>query len=86
MTYKLGNEIIAYLSFTDTHINRLAVLPKYQGKGIGKQIMKKAINILWEKGIKTLTLNTQISNVKSRPLYEGLGFVEKGTSYVLEKI
>ena len=86
LTYKLEDKIIAYISFTDTHINRLAVLPKHHGKGIGKQIMKKAINILWEKGVKTLTLNTQISNDQSRPLYESLGFVEKGTSYVLEKI
>ena len=86
LTYRENNEIVAYICFNEKHINRLAVLPRYQGKSIGKKIMQKTIDFLWEKGVESLGLNTQISNEKSRPLYESLGFVEKNLTYVLEKI
>lgn len=84
--YTIAQKIVAYTLFSKNHIMRLAVLPEYQGQGIGKNIMKFVINKIFEMNTEKITLNTQITNSKSRPLYENLGFVEKEISYVLEKI
>lgn len=78
--YIIDKKIVAYTLFSKNHIMRLAVLPEYQGQGIGKNIMKFVINKIFEMNTEKITLNTQITNSKSRPLYENLGFVEKEVS------
>lgn len=85
LKYVENNKIIAYTIFSHSHIMRVAVLPQYQGKGIGKKIMLYVIDFLYKKSINSITLNTQITNAKSRPLYENLGFKETALTYVMIK-
>ncbi|MBX5327170.1 MAG: GNAT family N-acetyltransferase [Candidatus Bathyarchaeia archaeon] len=52
-------------------IGLLIVNPEHRGKGIGTQLMKKAIQYLEKKGTKTIGLDAE---QKAAPLYERLGF------------
>jgi ribosomal-protein-alanine N-acetyltransferase len=58
---------------------RIAIHPRVQGQGIGRQLTVDAIAYAAQAGTQTLTLNTQASNATSRRLYEALGFRVSGT-------
>jgi ribosomal protein S18 acetylase RimI-like enzyme len=53
---------------------RVAIAPRFQGSGIGRQVMVDALHYAQEIGAAGLCLNTQASNSVSRHLYERLGF------------
>jgi [ribosomal protein S18]-alanine N-acetyltransferase len=55
-------------------LTRIAIHPRFQGRGIGRQVVVDAIHYAWEIGAGGLSLNTQASNMISRRLYEGLEF------------
>jgi ribosomal protein S18 acetylase RimI-like enzyme len=57
------------------HLTRLAVHPAYQGRGIGAQLLYRAISDVLEHGANLITLNTQESNARSQALYKRFGFV-----------
>lgn len=58
------------------HLTRLAVHPDYQGRGIGAQLLHRAITDVQTAGVSLITLNTQESNHRSRALYKRFGFVK----------
>lgn len=58
----------------DAHLVRIAVHPRFQGLGIGRQLVVDAIGFARSVGASALALNTQASNEASRRLYERLGF------------
>jgi len=60
------------------NIDRLAVLPDQQGKGIGRALLTRTLAGFRRRGLMEITLNTQVTNDQSRRLYEGLGFVPIG--------
>lgn len=53
---------------------KLAVQPKYQGKGIGKELIKTVINHAREKGINRLVLDSNSHLISAISLYESFGF------------
>lgn len=53
------------------HLTRLAVLPAWQGQGIGRMLVEALIEKFPRK---TITVNTQASNTASQRLYQQLGF------------
>ncbi len=55
-------------------IHEIFVLPEYQGKGIGKALMKKAEEYGKERGRDLIELWVGIGNEKARRFYESLGF------------
>jgi ribosomal-protein-alanine N-acetyltransferase len=57
------------------HLTRLAVHPDYQGRGIGAQLLHRAITDCLSLGADWMTLNTQETNQRSQTLYERFGFV-----------
>jgi [ribosomal protein S18]-alanine N-acetyltransferase len=57
---------------------RVAIAPRFQGRGIGRQMVVDAIHYASHIGAGGLCLNTQASNTTSRHLYEGLGFRSTG--------
>lgn len=87
---EFNNEIIGYQvttqSHTGCHLARLAVLPNYQGKGVGKLIVCQLITELLMRGIKQLTVNTQEDNYASLALYQKTGFILTGSSYPVYRI
>ncbi|MDZ7958933.1 MAG: GNAT family N-acetyltransferase [Aulosira sp. DedQUE10] len=75
----VGTARIRYLDEYTAKIERLAVFSHARGKGIGKQIMEKAIEIIASKNIPEVVINSQ-EYVKA--LYQNMGFVEEGEIFI----
>lgn len=56
------------------HLCRVAIHPKAQGRGVGRQLVADALRYTYAAGAPGLALNTQASNAASRRLYEAQGF------------
>ncbi|SFP80531.1 Acetyltransferase (GNAT) family protein [Oscillibacter sp. PC13] len=77
-----GYHDIAWEVMADDHevavIHILGVNPDYQGKGIGKQMIEKAIQLAKDSNKKAIRLDALASNIPAQHLYEGRGFQYKG--------
>lgn len=60
------------------HLVRLTVSPRAQGRGVGSGLMASALDGYARRGIKRVTLNTQLDNHPSRRLYKRFGFSQLG--------
>ncbi len=60
------------------HLNRIAVYPDEQGRGIGAHLLGEALRALWDNGVEEVSLNTQKHNRRARCLYEDFGFEPSG--------
>ncbi|MCX7681554.1 MAG: GNAT family N-acetyltransferase [Anaerolineae bacterium] len=67
------------------HLNRIAVAPAYQGRGIGSRLLRDALLAFWAWGAEEVTLNTQQSNHTSQRLYRRFGFEPTGESVAVWK-
>lgn len=56
------------------HISRLAVHPRWQGQGIGRQLLLEGMHYLQRAGVSRMSLNTQVENTRAVRLYESLHF------------
>jgi ribosomal-protein-alanine N-acetyltransferase len=70
----------AVLRLPSAHLNRIAVHPTHQGKGIGALLLQGALRALWHQGAELVTLNTQSDNRFSQRLYRRFGFEATGDS------
>ncbi len=75
----IDNQIVAYqwceMYGQHAHLTRLAVNPNFQGRGIGAQLLHRAITDALSLNANMITLNTQQTNRRSQALYERFGFV-----------
>ena len=55
--------------------------PRYQGVGVGKAMMSKALGLAAKSGKKAFWLDTLASNVPAQRFYEWLGFVFCGKQH-----
>lgn len=55
-------------------IERIYLLADYQGKGIGQQMIAKAIHIAQDKGLTSIWLGVWEKNYKAIRFYEKMGF------------
>jgi ribosomal-protein-alanine N-acetyltransferase len=67
------------------HLNRVAVHPDYQGRGIGTRLLAEAIEFFRTEKVKAVTLNTQKDNVVSQRLYRRFGFRPMGEEALVLK-
>ncbi len=78
----LDDEIVGYQISTRNravgHLARLAVMPNRQGKRIGSMLLYELLNRFDRRGIKSVTVNTQVSNESSHRLYSHYGFHHNG--------
>lgn len=76
-----GGDAVGYLGISMYagwgHIDRLAVLPTWQGHGFGRRLTEFAIARMTTLGATSIGLSTQSRNVVSQTLYERLGFRKK---------
>jgi ribosomal protein S18 acetylase RimI-like enzyme len=56
------------------HLDRLAIHPRFQGQGLGSEILRLALADLAQRGCRRAGLSTQEGNTRSRRLYERHGF------------
>jgi ribosomal-protein-alanine N-acetyltransferase len=69
------------------HLNRVAVHPLQQGKGIGTLLTVEMLQGFWCRGARRVTLNTQAHNEPGHRLYRRLGFTltgERATAWELD--
>jgi ribosomal protein S18 acetylase RimI-like enzyme len=64
--------------YEGAHLARLATLPALQGMGIGGLLLGEMIKQFHRRGIDTISVNTQETNMQSRRLYERYGFRPSG--------
>lgn len=64
----------------------LEVDPRYQGKGIGRQLVTLSLGFLSSKGCKTIGCETMAGSAKNLAFYNKLGFKAKRLSHVLYKV
>lgn len=71
-------EVVSYIGFTSfhhwAHLDRIAVAPGMQGRGIGRSALAFAAGRMVDEGARHIGLSTQSANRVSRHLYESLGF------------
>ncbi|GAB4424465.1 MAG: hypothetical protein Kow0031_03450 [Anaerolineae bacterium] len=74
----VDGQIVAYqwceLYGQHAHLTRLAVDPNFQGRGIGAQLLHRAMADVLAMGATRITLNTQETNQRSQTLYKRFGF------------
>lgn len=79
---ELDGELVGYQLSTrhqsSGHLARLAVVPGYQGQRIGTALLHDLIRNFNRRGVRSMTVNTQISNHHSQRLYQRYGFRRNG--------
>lgn len=69
-----NNNYIAFLT-------RIAVLPQYEGKGYGTQLLKRIEEIAFEAGMKYMRLEVNKTNERAMNLYNKMGYVFDGNAH-----
>lgn len=73
-----GEEPVAFLGsrfeITDIHITNIAVVPAWQGKGIGSLLLNLLKAVGEKEAISSLTLEVRVSNDSAKKLYRKMGF------------
>lgn len=73
---KIIGSVIASHDGRKGWINRLAVLPEYQNKGIAKQLIEESEHLLKKEGIEIFTCLIEDWNQKSMNLFQNSGYVK----------
>jgi ribosomal-protein-alanine acetyltransferase len=55
-------------------ITEIAVVPEKRRQGIGRGLLRRALEKGMEKGVKSAFLEVRETNREARPLYESMGF------------
>jgi ribosomal-protein-alanine N-acetyltransferase len=63
-----------WLVVDEIHINNVAVLPQYRGRGMGSAVLRHVLDEARRLGAARATLEVRASNEGARRLYERLGF------------
>ncbi len=73
-----NNQITGYAGiwciYETAELIRIAVTPKFQGRGIAKSLMEKILSTAKECGCERMMLEVRKSNISARGLYEKFGF------------
>lgn len=79
---ELNGRVVAYQMSTRHqtagHLARLAVHPSAQGKRVGGQLLYHLLSKFNLRGVRSVTVNTQMSNEISQRLYRRYGFLRNG--------
>jgi len=69
---------LSTLYFDGAHLARLAVLPTFQGQGVGKTLLHDLVLRFAQRGVYAFTVNTQETNIQSQRLYSHFAFKRNG--------
>ena len=74
--------LLGYCSYMlvvdEIHINNLAVLDAWRGRGIGSALIEYVVEACARRGARSATLEVRRSNLAARRLYARAGFLEEG--------
>ena len=63
-------------------IHILAVNPDYQGSGVGAEMIREAINLSVDSGMKSIRLDALASNTPAHKIYRRIGFEYRGKQHL----
>ena len=63
-------------------IHILAVNPDYQGTGVGAEMIREAINLSADSGMKSIRLDALASNTPAHKIYRRIGFEYRGKQHL----
>jgi GNAT superfamily N-acetyltransferase len=79
-----GDQPVSYVGITSYagwgHLDRIAVVPRYQGAGYGLDSLDFAVRALIRQGARRIGLSTQRQNLRSQQIYERYGFRRSQTN------
>lgn len=64
------------------HLNQIAVIPSYQGQGIGSKLLEEWLKKAIELGMTKLSLDVSRNNKKAQQLYNTWGLYECGQTWI----
>ncbi len=62
----------------EAHLLNLCVAPEWQGRGLGRRLLRRMLRVAREQDADTVYLEVRASNRVARMLYESEGFCEIG--------
>jgi ribosomal protein S18 acetylase RimI-like enzyme len=68
------------------YIDSIAVLPKYNGQGIGKKLLEEAFELSKNKKLNGTSLNVEEYNKKAKSIYEKQGYKIKEEMMLANKL
>jgi ribosomal-protein-alanine N-acetyltransferase len=71
---RVAGYIATWIVVDEVHINNIAVLPAYRGRGYGSALLAHALGEAAAAGAERATLEVRRSNDAARRLYERFGF------------
>lgn len=79
--------VLSKIDSREYEIKNIAVLPEYQGRGIGNQMLEYVKNYVQERGSFALKICTGNSSIHQLRLYKRLGFKVQSSieDYFIEK-
>ncbi|MGH9174386.1 MAG: GNAT family N-acetyltransferase [Vicinamibacterales bacterium] len=66
-----------YTGALDAYLEEFYVVPKRRGHGLGRALLEAALDMARERGAARIDLNTSVSDVAARALYESAGFTNR---------
>ncbi|MBO2674085.1 ribosomal protein S18-alanine N-acetyltransferase [Shewanella algae] len=79
----LGQELQGFcllqVLFEEATLMNICIAPAAQGRGLGRQLLQAAIELLKETGVERLLLEVRVGNAAAIALYRRLGFIETGS-------
>ncbi|MEW6242066.1 MAG: ribosomal protein S18-alanine N-acetyltransferase [Chloroflexota bacterium] len=70
--------LVLWLIVDEAHIATIAVHPDVRRRGIGRLLLKTALEAAAAEGAKSGLLEVRAGNLAAQELYKGFGFVEVG--------
>lgn len=67
-------------------INRLAVIPEYRGKGLGRELIRRSEQVLYRSGVEILACLIMDDNTPSIGLFESEGYSHWSNVYYFRKV
>ncbi len=67
-------------------INRLAVIPEYRGKGLGRELIRRSEQALYRSGVEILACLIMDDNTPSIRLFESEGYSHWSNVYYFRKV
>lgn len=81
-TAEPGRPVVGYVGLwllgEEAHISTLAVDPAYRRRGIGRRLLRAALERAAAAGAQAVTLEVRVSNAAAIALYRSFGFQEVG--------
>ncbi len=76
--HRLRKRVVGYVGFwyvvDEAHISTLAVAPEFRGRGIGRRLLRAALDMAVQMGCRRATLEVRPSNEIAIGLYRSCGF------------